>query len=110
MLDETGCAGVMIGRGAIGNPWLIKNCVDYLENGTYQEEISVKERIDMMKKHLDMLIEDKNEHTAILEFRNHLMYYFKYLPNSKETKVKLVQAKTKEEVLSILNEYYLNNN
>lgn len=110
MLDETGCAGVMIGRGAIGNPWLIKNCVDYLETGTYQEEVSIKERIDMMKKHLDMLIKDKNEHTAILEFRNHLMFYFKYLPNSKETKVKLVQAKTKEEVLSILNEYYLNNN
>ena len=109
MLDETGCAGVMIGRGAIGNPWLIKNCVDYLEKGTYQEEISVKERIDMMKKHLDLLIKDKNEHTAILEFRNHLMYYFKYLPNSKETKVKLVQAKSKEGVINILDNYYLNN-
>ena len=110
MLDETGCTGVMIGRGAIGNPWLIKNCVDYLETGFYQEKISIKERIDMMKKHLSMLIEDKNEHTAILEFRNHLMYYFKYLPNSKETKVRLVQAKTKEEVIKILDEYYLNNN
>ena len=109
MLDETGCTGVMIGRGVIGNPWLIKNCVDYLETGSYQEEISIKERIDMMKKHLSMLIEDKNEHTAILEFRNHLMYYFKYLPNSKEIKVRLVQAKTKDEVIKILDEYYLNN-
>ena len=109
MLDKTGCTGVMIGRGAIGNPWLIKNCVDYLDKGTYQEEISIKERIDMMKKHLDMLIEDKNEHTAILEFRNHLMYYFKYLPNSKQTKVDLVQAKSKEEVINILDNYYLNN-
>ena len=52
-----------------------------------------------------MLIEDKNEHTAILEFRNHLMFYFKYMPNSKETKVKLVQAKTKEEVINILDNY-----
>ena len=109
MLDETGCAGVMIGRGAIGNPWLIKNCVDYLSTGSYEENISIKERIDMMKKHLDMLIKDKNEHTAILEFRNHLMYYFKYLPNSKETKVKLCQAKSKEEVLLILDNYLLNN-
>ena len=109
MLDETGCKGVMIGRGAIGNPWIIENCVKYLENGTYDEVISVKERIDMMKKHLDMLINDKNEHTAILEFRNHLMYYFKYLKNSKETKVKLCQAKTKEEVIELLDEYLKEN-
>ena len=109
MLGQTGCAAVMIGRGAIGNPWLIKNCVDYLETGNYNNNLSVKDRIDMMKKHLDMLIKDKNEHTAILEFRNHLMYYFKYLPNSKETKVMLCQAKSKEEVLNILNEYEKNN-
>ena len=109
LLDETGCAGVMIGRGAIGNPWLIKNAVDFIENGTYKKEVSVKERIDMMKKHLNMLIEDKNEYTAILEFRNHLMFYFKYLPNSKETKVKLCQAKTKDEVIEILDDYQLNN-
>ena len=109
MLDETGCAGVMIGRGAIGNPWLIKNCVNYLEDGSYEKEISIKERIDMMKKHLNMLIEDKNEHTAILEFRNHLMYYFKYLLNSKETKVKLCQAKTKDEVFNILDKYMEDN-
>ena len=109
MLDETGCKGVMIGRGAIGNPWIIENCVKYLENGTYDEVISVKKRIDMMKKHLNMLINDKNEHTAILEFRNHLMYYFKYLKNSKETKVKLCQAKTKQEVIELLDKYLKEN-
>ena len=109
MLDETGCKGVMIGRGAIGNPWIIENCVKYLETGTYDEVISAKERIDMMKKHLNMLINDKNEHTAILEFRNHLMYYFKYLKNSKETKVKLCQAKTKEEVIELLDKYLKEN-
>lgn len=105
MLDETGCAGVMIGRGAIGNPWIIKNTVDFLETGSYTEVITIDDRINMMKKHLDMLISDKNERTAILEFRNHLMYYFKYIPNSKETKVKLCQAKTKDEVISILDEF-----
>ena len=109
MLDETGCAGVMIGRGAIGNPWLIRNCVDYLKTGKYNNIITTNERINMMKKHLNMLIKDKNEHTAILEFRNHLMYYFKYLPNSKETKVKLCQAKTKDEVIDLLDEYEKNN-
>jgi len=109
MIDETGCAGVMIGRGAIGNPWLIKNCVNYLEKGTYNDALTIGDRISMMKKHLDMLIKDKNERTAILEFRNHLMYYFKYLPNSKETKVKLCQAKTKEEVIKLLDLYQKEN-
>ena len=109
MLDETGCSAVMIGRGAIGNPWLIKNCADYLEKGNYDNNITVSDRINMMKMHLNMLIEDKNERTAILEFRTHLMYYFKYLPNSKETKVKLCQAKSKEEVINILDEYMKNN-
>lgn len=109
MIDETNCDGVMIGRGAIGNPWLIKNSVDYLENGKYDSNVSTIDRINMMKKHLDMLIEDKNEKAAILEFRTHLMYYFKYLPNSKETKVKLCQAKTREEVVKILDEYQKNN-
>ena len=105
MLDETGCAGVMIGRGAIGNPWLINNCVNFLEKGSYNADISIKDRIEMMKKHLDMLIKDKNERTAVLEFRTHLMYYFKYLPKSKETKVKLCQAKSQNEILEILDEY-----
>ncbi len=109
MLDETKCSAVMIGRGAIGNPWLIKNCVDYLEKGNYDNNITVSDRINMMKMHLNMLIEDKNERTAILEFRTHLMYYFKYLPNSKETKVKLCQAKSREEVINILDEYMKNN-
>ena len=74
-------------------------------NGHSINNLTINDIINMMVKHLNLLIEDKNEHTAILEFRNHLMYYFKYLPNSKETKVKLVQAKTKDEVLNILDEY-----
>lgn len=110
MLDETKCSGVMIGRGAIGNPWLIGNTINYLQKGTYQKDILLSDRINMMKHHLELLIADKNEHTAILEFRNHLMYYFRYLPNSKDTKVRLCQAKTKEEVLLILDEYEKNQN
>ena len=61
MLDETGCTAIMIGRGALGNPWLINECVNYLEQGILPKEISLKEKIDMMKHHIRELVKDKNE-------------------------------------------------
>ena len=94
----------MIGRGCIGNPWLINNCVNAYLNKPLKE-VSVKEKIDMIKKHLTMLIEDTNEKVAILEMRTHLMYYFKHFKNSKPYKVDLCKAKTKEEVFKILDNY-----
>ena len=104
MMEYTGCDAVMIGRGCIGNPWLINDCVNAYNNKPIKE-VSIKDRIDMIKRHLSMLIEDTNEKVAILEMRTHLMYYFKYLPNSKPYKVELCKAKTKEEVLTILDNY-----
>ena len=104
MLNYTKCDAVMIGRGCIGNPWLINDCVNAYNNLPIKE-VSIEEKIAMMKRHLNMLIEDQNEHVAILEMRTHLMYYFKTLPNNKPYKVALCQAKTKEEVFKILDEY-----
>ena len=105
MLDETGCDAVMIGRGAIGNPWLIKNCVEYLETGKYDDNVSVKDKIDMIRKHYNMLVTDKNEETALLEMRMFIMQYLKGLNGSKEVKVKVCSAKNKKELFDILDEY-----
>ena len=55
MLDETGCDAVMIGRGAIGNPWLIKECVDYLNDGSLPKEVTAKDKIEMIKYHYKLL-------------------------------------------------------
>ena len=104
MLEYTKCDAVMIGRGCIGNPWLINDCVNAYNNLPLKE-VSIEEKIAMMKKHLNILIEDQNEKIAILQMRTHLMYYFKNLPNNKPYKVLLCQAKTKEEVFKILDDY-----
>lgn len=104
MMEYTGCDAVMIGRGCIGNPWLINGCVNTYFNKPIKE-VSIKDRIGMIKRHLTMLIEDTNEKVAILEMRTHLMYYFKHLPNSKSYKVLLCTAKTKDEVFNILDNY-----
>lgn len=105
MLEETNCDAVMIGRGCLGNPWLIKECVDYLENGIEPKEITNHEKINMMKYHYQLLKQDKNEKTALLEIRSNILYYLKNMPKSKETKTKICMAKTEEELMSILNEY-----
>lgn len=105
MLDETGCDAVMIGRGVLGNPWLIKECVDYLENGTIPQPVSFLEKVDMMQKHYELLLNDKTEKQALLEIRSHIIWYLKGMPQSKEIKNKICQSKTSKEMFDIINDY-----
>ena len=105
MIDETGCDAVMIGRGVLGNPWLIKECVDYLDNGIIPREITIKEKIDMIKRHLDNLLETKPYKVAILEIRTHAAYYLKGLPQGKELKVEIFKTTTKEQLIELLDNY-----
>ena len=105
MLEECKCAAVMIGRGTLGNPWLIKECVDYLEKGIKPKEISKAEKIQMMKYNVEELVKDKNEKIGVLEMRSELMYYLKGLPNTKIIKSQICNAQTKEELLNIIDNY-----
>lgn len=105
MLDETGCSAVMIGRGLLGNPWLIKECVEYLESGKLPEVIDYNEKIDMMEYHLNKLCEDKTEKQAVLEIRNHLLNYLKGLPENKEVKNQVCRCKSRLEIINVLENY-----
>lgn len=105
MLDETGCSAVMIGRGLLGNPWLIKECVEYLESGKLPEVIDYNEKIDMMEYHLNKLCEDKTEKQAVLEIRNHLLNYLKGLPENKEVKNRVCRCKSRLEIVKVLENY-----
>ena len=109
MIDETGCDAIMIGRGALGNPWLIKECVDYLEKGIEPKDVSLEEKINMIKKHLDLLIKTKPYKVAMLEIRSHAAWYLKGLPNAKELKENVFKTKTKEELIELLDNYLTEN-
>ena len=112
MIDETGCDAVMIGRGILGNPWLIRECVDYLEDGTLPKEVTLLEKINMIKRHLNLLIETKPMKVAMLEIRSHAAWYLKGLEGSKELKQEIFKTKTKEELINLLDNYlkeYKNN-
>ncbi len=105
MLDETNCDAVMIGRGVLGNPWLIKECVEYLENGTEPKEVTYEDKINMMRRHYELLKEDKGEVVASLEIRMFILYYLKGIKGSKEIKNKICQTKSSEEIFKIIDEF-----
>ena len=102
MLDITGCDAIMIGRAALGNPFIIKNTVHYLEKGELLKEPTTKEKINMIKKHLDYLVHIKPEKTALLEMRTNACYYLKGISNTSSIKKELFQTKTKTEFLKII--------
>lgn len=105
MLEETGCDAVMIGRGVLGDPWLIKECVDYLEDGTLPQRVSAKEKMQMLKRHFELLCKDKGEKLALLEIRTHALWYIKGLPGSASIKNQICQTKNSTELFNILNNY-----
>ena len=105
MMDYTKCDAVMIGRGILGNPWLIKECVDYLEDGVLPKEITIKEKFDMIKRHMDLLLDTKSEKVALLEMRTNSAYYLKGIPGTKELKTKIFKTKTKKEIIDLLDDF-----
>ena len=105
MLDETGCDAIMIGRGVLGNPWLIRECIDYLEKGIVPSEVTLHERISMIKEHLSRLLKTKPYKVAMLEIRTHAAWYLKGLPKAKELKQEIFKTTKEEELLSLLENY-----
>lgn len=82
MFEKTGCDAIMIGRGALGNPWLFRQIDHYLKTGERLDDPSVFDRLDMCIRHAKDLCEIMEEKTAIKEMRTHACYYIKGLPNS----------------------------
>lgn len=105
MIEETNCDGIMIGRAALGNPWIIKECVDYLEKGIVPTTITPTQKFDMILKHIDLLEAQKSDRLANLEMRTHISYYLKGIPNSTPIKEKTFKAKNLEELKTLIKEY-----
>ena len=104
MIEETHCDAVMIGRGVLGNPWLIANTIRYLD-GKELIVVSVEDRIDMCLKHLKYLAELKNEKLACLEIRNHISWYFKGIKCANELKNKVYKTHNIHDIICLLKEF-----
>ena len=105
MLEETKCDAVMIGRGVLGHPWLITECVEYLGTGKEPIKVSLKEKMDMVKRHYKLLEETKGEKLALLEMRTHAAWYLKGLENSTKLKEAIFKTKTKEKFLKLIDDF-----
>ena len=105
MQKETGCDAVMIGRGALGNPFIFKELDYYYKTGKKLESISDIDKIDLCLKHMNYLLEIKPEGQAILQMRTHAAWYLKGMKGSAFVKNAIFQSKTKEELEKILINY-----
>lgn len=104
MLDETKCDAVMIGRGVLGNPWIIKNTIAYL-SGESIKSVTPREKIDMCLHHLEYLNSLKDEHLACLEIRNHIGWYLKGINGGNIVKNNIYQTSNIRDIIDILNEF-----
>ncbi len=107
MIRETGADGIMIGRGALGNPWLIRDTVALLQGLPAMEPPTPTERVEMALRHLQDMVEYKGEHIGVREMRKHGAWYIKGLSGASQTRVLLNSAKSKTEMEEIFQQYLI---
>lgn len=105
MLDETGCDAVMVGRAALGNPWVIKQMVAYVENGVLLEDPSIDDKIDQCLNHAKRLLIVEGERNAIRQMRGHAPWYMKGLKSASQMKNYLSKIETYQELETALEAY-----
>ncbi|MDD4494522.1 MAG: tRNA dihydrouridine synthase DusB [Eubacteriales bacterium] len=102
MLEETGCDAVMVGRGALGNPWIFSSINNYLKTGEVPPAPTISERIAAVRRHMDMLIELKGEHSGLLEMRKHTAWYIKGMKNAAAIRDGIFKLNSKREIIELL--------
>lgn len=105
MIEYTNVDGVMIGRANLGNPWLIHNIIKELI-GEKRDEISNRQRLNIIKEHLELAVEEKGEYIAIREMRKHICWYIKNLKDSSSMREKINRIEEVDELVACLEEYF----
>ena len=105
MFEKTNVDGIMIGRGAFGNPWIFKKIIHFLETGEKLPELAKEEKLAIMKEHIKLAIQEKGE-IAVKELRKHIAWYTKNLKNSSEFRSSINKIEDEKELLNKLDEYF----
>ena len=102
--NKYGVDGIMIGRSAIGNPWIFNEIKTYIKENKHIKKPSLNDRIETVKKHLDFSIQWKGEKLGLIEMRRHYTNYFRGMDNFKKHRMKLILSESKNFTLETLNE------
>lgn len=102
MLEQTGCDGIMLGRGALGRPWLYRQTLDYLHTGQYASEPDLAQRKQIILHHARLICAEKGEYVAMKELRKHIAWYYKGLPNAARMRDLINTVSTMEELEVLL--------
>ena len=105
MFKQTGVDGIMIGRGALGNPWIFREIIQYLK-GEKVTDVTNKEKLEIMLKHIDLEVKEKGENVAIKEMRKHISYYIRNLPNATTIRNEVNKIEKQNELVACLTEYF----
>ena len=105
MFEYTNVDGIMIGRGALGNPWIFREIIHFLKTGEKLEKPSNSERLEIMKKHIKLAIDEKGD-IAIKELRKHIAWYTKNLKNSSDFRSSINKIEDEKELIKTLDEYF----
>lgn len=107
IFEQTNVDGIMIGRASLGNPWIFKHIIDYLNNGTYDSSFpSNRQKLKLIIEHINLEVEEKGEDIGVKEMRKHLSWYIKNLKDASRIREKINILKTKQEVIDCLEEYF----
>ncbi|TAN45397.1 MAG: tRNA dihydrouridine synthase DusB [Nitrospirae bacterium] len=104
MFDETGCDGVAVARGALGNPWIFRDIEEYLKGGVIPERPSLDETADTMTRHLDLCIAEKGGKRGVMLFRKHLVWYIRGLAEIRRYKERAFKAVARQEMIGLIEE------
>ena len=105
MFKQTDVDGIMVGRGALGNPWIFREIIQYLK-GEKVTDVTNKEKLEIMLKHIDLEVKEKGENVAIKEMRKHISYYIKNLPNATTIRNEVNKIEKQDELVACLTEYF----
>lgn len=108
MFEKTGVDAIMIGRGSFGNPWIFQKIQHFLETGEKLPEVTNKQKLEMIEKHIELEMMEKPELVAIRELRKPIAWYTKGLKDSSEFRDKINRIENKEELIEEIEKYFEN--
>lgn len=107
MFEKTGVDGIMIGRGTLGNPWIFKHIIHYLETGENLPSESNEEKLATIIKHFNLLLEEKGEYTAVREIRKHAAWYVKNMKDASKFKCEVNKIEKSEDFIKAVKEFFI---